>query len=164
MDCNEVRLNLHRFLDDALDRTQAEAMEAHLNECDDCWQQLGALRGLDLDLSDLGEPAPLPDDFTDRVMQRVHDERPTGVHLVWPWLRQKWSRKQYASVAYAMSATMVVFSAGNLLFLWSETSTLLSTWGIKAQAYLDAGGAYVGVPAEYISELWKGLLTLLHLG
>lgn len=164
MNCSEVRRWLHRFLDNSLTIAQVEAVESHLNECDACWQEVSTLRGLDLDLSDLGGPAPLPDDFTDRVMLRIHDERPTGVHLVWPWLRRKWSRKQYASVAYAMSATMVVFSAGNLLFLWTETSTLLTTWGIKAQAYTDAGGAYLGVPAEYLGELWKGLLTVLHLG
>ncbi len=151
-------------MDNELGAEEAEAVEAHLNECDACWQELNALRTLELDLSDLGEPAPLPADFTDRVMQQVHDERPTGVHVVWPWLRRKWSRKQYASVAYAMSATLMVFSAGNLLFLWGETSTLLATWGIKAQAYMDALGAYMGVPVEYVSELWKGLLSLLHLG
>lgn len=143
-------------------------MEAHVAECDACWQELSAMRSfqLDPDLSDLVKyyvPAPLPEDFTDLVMQRIHDERPTGVNLVWPWLRQRWSRRQYASVAYAMSATMVVVSASNMLFLWNESSTLLMTWGIKLTAYREALAAYLGATGDFVTMFWEGLLSLLNL-
>lgn len=143
-------------------------MEAHVAKCDACWQELNDMRGFHLDpeLSHLDKyyaPAPLPEDFTDLVMQRIDDERPKGVNLVWPWLRQRWSRRQYASVAYAMSATMVVVSASNMLFLWNQSSSLLMTWGIKLEAYREALSAYLGASGDYMTMFWEGLLSLLNL-
>jgi len=125
----------------------------HLNQCETCWDELITY-----------EPAPLPADFTALVMQRVLAEQPKGINLVWPWLRQKWSRRQYASVAYAMTATMVVVSAGNIFFLWNESTNRLALWGVQAQAYWDASQAYMGVPGDYITSAWHALLTLLRMG
>lgn len=166
MDCSNVRLNLDAFLAQALPDDQQQALEMHLNECDGCWQEMIACRNLTLDLNDplLAEPAPLPANFTALVMARIEAEQPRGLNLVWPWLRQKWSRRQVASAAYAMSATMVVVSAGNVLFLWTESTSRLSTWAGQAQAYWDAFQAYLGVPGDYLSLLWQGALSLLRVG
>lgn len=168
VDCTDVRMRLQPFLDSALNTEESEGVEAHVAECDSCWQALTAMResdpGLEMDLNRLKyEPAPLPNEFTDLVMQRIHDERPKGVNLIWPWLRQKWTRKQYASAAYAMSATLVVVSAGNLLFLWNESTSLLTAWSIRLQAYWEAGGAYLGATVGFLGSLWQGLLSLLNL-
>ena len=168
MECTDVRSKLQQFSDESLQQEEAQQVEAHVAECDACWQELNTMRSfqLDPDLSNLDQfyvPAPLPEDFTDLVMQRIHDERPTGVNLVWPWLRQRWSRRQYASVAYAMSATMVVVSASNMLFLWNESSTLLMTWGIKLTAYREALAAYLGATGDFVTMFWEGLLSLLRL-
>lgn len=110
------------------------------------------------------EPAPLPADFTREVMSQIEAEQPTGVRLVWPWLRRRWSRKQVASVAYAMSATMVVVSAGNLLFLWNETTNRLGALGDQLSAYWEAVQAHAVGLGVYTSLAWQALLDLLRLG
>lgn len=170
MECREVRQNLDRYLEQALPDEQSRAVEEHLNQCAGCWDELIALREICIDLDDpyvqqmvTDEPAPLPADFTATVMNRILAEQPKGINLVWPWLRQKWSHRQYASAAYAMTATMVVVSAGNLLFLWSESTNRLAMWGVQFQAYWNATQAYMGVPSDYIASAWHTLLTLLHL-
>lgn len=170
MACKEVRQNLDRYLEQALPDEQSRAVEAHLNQCERCWGELIALCEVCVDLDDpyvqqmvTDEPVPLPADFTAQVMNWVQAEQPKGINLVWPWLRQRWSHRQYASVAYAMTATMVVVSAGNVLFLWSESTNRLAMWGVQVQAYWDATQAYMGVPGGYIASAWHALLTLLHL-
>lgn len=167
MECQEVRQYLGRYLDSALDDEQSLGVETHLNECDACWQELTAMRDLTLDLEDPGlqrmvltDPTPLPTDFTDRVMERVMAERPHGVNVVWPWLRQKWSRRQYASVAYAMSATLMVVSAGELLFLWNQTTDKLGVMAVQGQAYWEAIQAYAGSAGEYLASFWQWLAGL----
>jgi len=165
-----VRTRLELFLDQALPDEESQAVEEHLIGCESCWEEMIALRELCVDLDDpyvqqifIAEPAPLPEDFTEQVMARVAAEQPKGINLVWPWLRRKWSRGQYASVAYAMTATMMVVSVSNLLFLWNQSSTTAAVWAVKIQAYWEAVQAYLGVPADYLGSLWHGLLHLLHL-
>lgn len=162
-----MRQHLDGFLEQALSDELAAGVEAHLNECDACWQELNELRNLFDELNDPGlqqlvlhEPAPLPADFTEQVMRRVEAERPSGVNLVWPWLRRRWSTRQYASVAYAMSATILVVSAGNLLYLWSATTDRLQLWSIQAQAYWDALQAHLGGTGAYLEGLWHNFLSL----
>lgn len=163
-----VRPLLDAYLNQALADEQSREVEEHLNQCDECFRHLTQSMELLADLEDpelermvLDEPPPLPDDFTAQVMQRVEAERPRRVNVIWPWLRRNWSRRQFASVAYAMSATMVVVSAGNLLFLWNESTNRLAVWGAQIQAYWIALQASLGPVAEWFSALWN---TLLHLG
>lgn len=122
---------------------------------------------LDLNLADpelqrlvLTEPSPLPPDFTDRVMELAIAERPHGVHVVWPWLRRKWSGRQYASVAYAMSATLMVVSAGELLFLWNQTTDKLGVLAVQGQAYWDAILAYAGSAGGALASAWQWVAGL----
>lgn len=171
MSCNEVQQYLLEYLDQALTPEVTQRVEAHLFECDQCWQELSVLTDLSNDLHHpdlqrmvLRDPTPLPSDFTDQVMQHVASERPTGLNLVWPWLQRRWSRRQYASVAYAMSATMVVVSAGNLLFLWNQTTNRFGLWMAQGQAYSDALMAYLGGAGLYLNVLWQGTLEFLRLG
>lgn len=170
MECKVVRSKLDRFLDESLTEHEAHVIEAHISECDLCWATWSELRDTGLDLDDptleqmtLAGPKPLPPDFTKQVMTRIEAERPQGAHVVLPWLRQRWSKRQYASVAYAMSATMVVVSTGNLLYLWTESTTLLNEAGVRIQAYWDAVSAYSALPVTYLSSLWQGLVALLGL-
>lgn len=167
MKCEEVRLWRDNYLGQALTDEEALAFEAHVNECESCWQELIELRDLDLDLDDpelhrmvMSEPSPLPEDFTAQILSRVEAERPTGLNVVWPWIRTKWSRRQIASVAYAMSATMVVISAGELLFLWNRTTDQLSTWTVQGQAYWGALQAHAGGAGAYLSVIWQWLTNL----
>ncbi|MGE5676063.1 MAG: anti-sigma factor family protein [Mycobacterium leprae] len=170
MECNEARRLLDAYLDQALSTEQAEALEAHLNECDACWQEMTAQQGLLADLQDpelqrmmLNEPSPLPGDFTAQVMERVEAERPTGLNLVWPWLKRRWSSRQYTSVAYAVGATMVVVSASNLLFLWNQTTDRLGVWSAQGMAYWEGFQAQLGGAAAYLASFWHAITIFLHL-
>jgi hypothetical protein len=140
----------------------ATAFEAHVNECESCWQELVELRDLGLDLDDpalqrmvMAAPSPLPDDFTDQVMSRIEAERPRGVNVVWPWVRQRWSRRQVASAAYAMSATAVVISAGELLYVWNQTTDRLGVLAVQSQAYWDAAMAHASGYSSYLLAAWQ---------
>lgn len=171
MECNEARSLLDAYLEQALADEQVAALETHLHECDGCWQELMELQNLIADLDDpkleamvLNEPSPLSADFTAQVMSRIEAEKPAGINLVLPWLRRKWSNRQYASVAYAMAATTVLVSAGQMLYLWNQTTDRLVVWSAQAQAYGDAAAAYLGGASVYLASFWQGLLTLLHIG
>lgn len=111
----------------------------------------------------LTEPSPLPEDFTAQLLMRIEAEQPRGVNIVWPWLRSRWSRRQYASVAYAMSATVVIISASNALFLWNQTTNALGDMADTTSTYWDALQASVGGAAAYLGSLWYGILHFLHL-
>jgi len=117
----------------------------HLSRCEACRREYRALEELNAALADpllwaevLADPAPLPADFSDRVMARVQAEHGNGFHLVLPWLRQRWSRGQYVSLAYALGATTVVVSLGNMLFLWSQCTQRLAVWAAQGLAFWAA--------------------------
>lgn len=164
MKCEEARRYRDAYLEQALTDDEAMKFEAHVNECEDCWQELMDLQALGFDLNApevqemvMREPSPLPEDFTAQVLSRVEAEKPTGLHVVWPWVRQRWSRRQVASVAYAMSATMVVVSAGEVVFLWNQTTNQFSVWAVQAQAYWDALQATMGGAGAYLGVAWQWL-------
>jgi anti-sigma factor RsiW len=167
--CEEARRLRDAYLDQALADDEALEFEAHVNECEGCWRELIELQdfGFDLDAPELQamamrEPSPLPDDFTAQVMSRVETEKPAGLHMVWPWVRQKWSRRQVASFAYAMSATMVVISAGEVVFLWNQTTNQLGVWAVQAQAYWDATQATMGGASAYLMAAWQWIGNLFY--
>lgn len=168
MACNEICQWLDGYLAQELTADEALAVESHVNQCDDCRQELEQMRELWSALEDpnlehmvMAEPSPLPVDFTAQVMQQIEAEQPKGIHLVWPWLNRRWTRRQYASVAYAMSATLVVVSAGELLFLWNQTTNRLELWGAQFQAYNEAAQAHLGGTAIYLTSFWQWLTGLL---
>lgn len=160
MTCAEARKLRDAYLNQELTEAEALDFEAHVNECETCWRELIALQDLGFDLDDpvlqqmvMSEPTPLPADFTEQVMARVEAERPRGVNVVWPWVRRKWSHRQVASVAYAMSATAVVVGAGEMLYLWNQTTNQLGILAIQFQAYLDASHAYVLGAWQWLAHL-----------
>jgi predicted anti-sigma-YlaC factor YlaD len=168
VECKVVRQFLDAYLNQALGDEQMQAIEEHLFGCDECFRALSESQELLTDLEDselqrmvLTEPPPLPEDFTALVMQRIEDEQPKKVNVIWPWLRKHWTRRQYASVAYAMSATMVVVSAGNLLFLWNESTGRLAVWASQGQAYWDAFQAYMAPVGDWLLYVWQALTALL---
>lgn len=167
MKCEEARQYRDAYLAQALTDEQAAEFEAHTHECESCWQELIDVQDLGMDLSDpelhrlvMSEPSPLPADFTAQVMSRIEAERPRGLNVVWPWMRNRWSRRQVASAAYAMSATAVVVSAGELLYLWNQTSNTLAIWGVQLQAYGEAAQAHLGGLSMYIMAAWQWLVNL----
>lgn len=168
MECSEVCQRLDAYLARVLTDEEAQAVERHISQCEDCRSELTAAQELALALEDpllqdlvLNDPTPLPAGFTDQVMAQVLAEHPTGVNLVLPWLRRRWSGRQYMSLAYAMSATMVVVSAGKMLFLWNETTNRLAIWGVQGQAYWEAAQAYLTGTGGYLVSTLSGWVTAL---
>ncbi len=168
MECKVVRQLLDAYLNQALGDEQTRVIDEHLVDCDECFRAVTENQVLLDDLDDpelqrmvLDEPPPLPEDFTAQVMQRIEDEHPKKVNVIWPWLRKHWTRRQYASVAYAMSATMVVVSAGNLLFLWNESTDRLAVLSAQVQAYWDAFQAFTHPIAEWFSMILGAVSGLL---
>ncbi len=168
VDCSLVRRNLDRYLERKLTPELTDQVEVHLRHREACRQELIELQNLCAALGDsvlqdmvLNEPSPLAADFTARVMEWVAAERSAGVNLVWPWLRRRWSRRQYASAAYAMSVTIVLVSAGNMLFLWNETTDLLGVLSAQGQAYWYAAIAYLSGAGGYLSSVWEWLINLI---
>lgn len=168
MKCEEARRLRDAYLDQVLTEEETLAFEAHAAECEACWQELVELRdlGFDLDAPELqqlvmNEPMPLPVDFTEQVMARVEAERPRGINVVWPWIRRKWSHRQVASVAYAMSATAVVVSAGEFLYVWNKSSDTVALMAVKGQAYMEAANAYFGGMSAYIAAAWQWITQLM---
>lgn len=161
---------LDAYLNQELMDEKSEAVETHVNECESCWRELVELRdlSLDFDLDDpelqrmvMAEPSPLPQDFTQQVLQRIDAEKPTGLNVVWPWLKRGWTRRQITSVAYAMSATAVIVSAGQALYLWNATTDRASVLLAQGQAYWDALGAHFAGVGAYLVGLWQWLTTVL---
>jgi len=166
--CEEARRLRDAYLNQELTEDETSAFEAHAAECEQCWQELIELRDLGFDLDDpelqqlvINEPSPLPDDFTEQVMARVEAERPRGVNVVWPWIRRKWSHRQVASVAYAMSATAVVVSAGELLYVWNRSTDQFAIMAVKFQAYSEAAYAYLGGMGAYAAAAWQWITHLM---
>lgn len=171
VECKVVRQFLDDYLNQALGDEQVEAIETHLFECDQCFQALSESQAMLMELDDpelqrmvLTEPPPLPEDFTEQVMGRIEAENPGKGRLAGLWLRKYWTRRRYASAAYAMSATMVVVSAGNLVFLWNETTDQLSVWAARGQAYWDALQAIMAPASDWFFHLWQAFTALLRLG
>lgn len=162
-----VQQYLDAYLDQALGEEQMATIEEHLAECDACFSLLAERQEPLDDLEDpmlqrmvLAEPPSLSPDFTAQVMQRVEAEQPAKVRSIRPWLWKNWTRRRYSSVAYAMSATMVVVSAGNLLFLWNKSTDRLAVWAAQGQAYWEALQAYVGPALNWLLDVWQALTAL----
>jgi len=168
VNCSDLHRQLEAYWAQALGEDERRACEAHLAVCDDC-RFLVEGRDLLADLNDpeverlvLMEPPPLPDDFTARVMERVAAEQPRPFSLLWPWLRTKWSVHQYASVAYALCATILVVSLGNGLLLWGQSTDRLAVWMARGQAYWAAAEAYAAPFSQWLHSLWYALAAFLY--
>ncbi len=167
MKCSDVLLRLEAYWAEELTGAERADFDAHLEGCAEC-RYLVEGRELLSDLADpelarmvLTEPPPLPDDFTERVMARVEAERPRPFAFLWPWLRGHWSIHQYASVAYALAATLVVVSLGNRFFLWSQATDRLAVWTAKGQAYWAAIEAWAGPVSDRLLSMWYALTALV---
>lgn len=167
MECEAVRRYLDAYWNQELAEEQMRAIDEHLTGCDDCLRFMG---GPDL-LADLNDPEmerlmltppPLPESFTAEVMERVAAEQSSLLNLIGAWLKQHLVQHQYASMAYALAATIVVVSAGNQLFLWSQSTDRLSVWTAQGQAYWAAFQAYVLPVSERLFSMWQSLTALLY--
>lgn len=167
MECKVVRQFLDAYWNQELGEEQMRAIDEHLSGCDECLRLLGGQELL-ADLADpelerlMLTPPPLPESFTAQVMERVTEEQSSLLNIIGSWLKQHWIQHQYASMAYALAATIVVVSAGNWLFLWSESTDRLSVWTAQAQAYWAAFQAYVVPVSERLFSMWQALTALLY--
>ena len=88
--CRVVKTRLGRFLDGELSPRESAVMQAHIQGCAGCQQELRALQTLSASLDALIVP-PLPGDLADGVMARVRKQearsrRSWGILEFWkPW-------------------------------------------------------------------------------
>jgi anti-sigma factor RsiW len=168
--CIDVRPWLDRYLDQALPAEEAAIVEAHINQCEECWAELNQWQAMTRDLAHpdlqamvLANPPPLPADFTARLMERVEAERPPAFELLWPWLRKRWSTHQITSLAYGMVAAFSIFTMGNAYMAWNLSTNQMDIWMIQATAYSDSLQANMGGLMGYSASLVHALLQFSHL-
>lgn len=111
----------------------AGRVDWHLRRCAACRRELERERRLFLALADprlqtqvMAAPPPLPPDFTTRVMARIRAERRRRAGLR-GLLAAGWGRWEWASVAYGLSACLVV-SAGSSPLVRSRVAGVVAAW------------------------------------
>lgn len=121
MNCEEAKTYLSYYIDDMLDDTERAALQAHLDECPSCRQELADLQEVVSLLRGM-EEIPLPDDFAAQLRTRleaVEREKdivyPVPVVPLWRRIaRNKWvSRTIAACLLVIVGAGMVVFLQSN---------------------------------------------------
>lgn len=121
MNCEEAKTYLSYYIDDMLDDTERAALQAHLDECPSCRQELADLQEVVSLLRGM-EEIPLPDDFAAQLRTRleaVEREKdivyPAPVVPLWRRIaRNKWvSRTIAACLLVIVGAGMVVFLQSN---------------------------------------------------
>lgn len=79
--CNDIMLYLNRYQDGELDKPLRERVNAHLEECPNCKQELQLLEQVTTDLKHLPE-VEAPFNFTAQVMAKVKEkEKPRWLIL-----------------------------------------------------------------------------------
>lgn len=139
MTCQHVLQQLDRFLDGRLEAHEGALVEAHLGICPACRQEAEERRQLLSLLNDVAPHAiaPLPADFTGRVLQRVDGNPWAHAELIWPWLKGRWTWRQYTSAAYA-SATVAAAYVGLMVVVeWEHRTSGLFVLTEHLKAYLD---------------------------
>lgn len=159
MKCAEALRRLDAYLDQELAADVAAALADHLQGCPTCRQELAERRWLDELLAApagqaaLGDPArPLPPDFAQRVCQLVTAEAADRPGLLWPWLRQRWSLQQVASLVYALGTTSAVAAGVALLVGWERGSGQFAALGDRAQGYWMELQVTIDVLGTWISR------------
>jgi len=167
--CENVQRLLDAYCDEVLSPEEATAVALHCEACPTCRRSLADRRTLLSALADPGLEAellanlrPLPDNFTDQVLQRIADERGSGLNLLWPWLQRRWSASQYAGLAYALCFTLLIFTAGGVLLQWEQHTGTLSSLGIESQASWFDLQTRLHLTTAWFGQLWQTGLSLLR--
>jgi len=85
MNCEDIKLHFFDYLTQRLDDELHKKVESHLKACKACQKELEELRRL-LRLLDIAKPPRLPEDFAEKVMERIETEFPTKESLRQRWL------------------------------------------------------------------------------
>ncbi len=71
MECKRVRHYIESYYSGRLSARLSEQVRDHISSCDDCSRQIEFFQRLD-QLLDNQSPIPAPEDFTMKVMQKIH--------------------------------------------------------------------------------------------
>lgn len=155
MNCTVIQRRLDAYLHNELGPEENGRIATHLATCATCRAELEAWRALSLLLSDT-QLGPLPPDFTQQVLRRIEDE--TEGHLLWPWLRRRWSVHQFVSMAYAVGTTAAAAALSVLVLRYG----LIAEVGEQAQTHLVNARVSVEITGAWLSQLWQSLLAPLN--
>jgi len=106
--CRAVKPKLGRFVDDELSPAEQSSVQAHIQECSGCREELNALRALSTTLDRLGVP-PVPESLATDVISRVREPRAephwaSGIFGFW----RGWSAAMRAAAcATAITACLI---------------------------------------------------------
>lgn len=77
MKCEDVQINLNRFIDNELNADSCLIISEHLVECEQCLHQVKSIQNIKQQLVSLEVP-PLSDDFTIKLQGRINRDHYKG--------------------------------------------------------------------------------------
>lgn len=113
MECREMLVHIHEYLDEELDELAAQALQQHLRACDSCRNHLHELQRA-IAFVQSASHVHVPSDFTARVLAKL--PAPTKAKRFSNWLRNH------------------PFIAAAAVFLFLMTGSITTSWFDKDEA------------------------------
>lgn len=119
MDCNEVKINMDRYIEKNLNKIDEISLEKHLNQCNLC---KGEFKDMEYVFSVLNEPITIkpPANFTDKIMNKINRNKSINLNKT----RKIWG------------ASLV--AAGFLLFFINTFTTDVNVNSFSQNIYLNS--------------------------
>ena len=106
MRCEKVKESLEAYVEGELGKSEREALETHISNCESCKQELALTQSIPRLISSLPTP-PVPEDIIPETLRRLHEKPATRRR----WLRafgivssRKW---QFAVVGSLLMAVLI---------------------------------------------------------
>lgn len=111
MRCKHVKLKLDRYIHGDLPDTVSENIKMHVSNCWDCADALSRMRKLEGLLKDTSLP-PVPEGFSERLMQRVRQRQPfqkasePKIIRLWEWFGRAGLQKTGVAVGIVIGLSI----------------------------------------------------------
>ncbi len=121
MNCSIIENLFYDYVAGRLDKQQSQAVDAHIESCEDCKAQVEAYRET-ISALDQWEPPALPEDAADKLVDRIFEsrsQRPAKQHTNW----KEWIRNLISSVRIhiPVQAMAVIVVAVSVMFVYNQT-------------------------------------------
>lgn len=133
MNCNKFMEHLDDFIDIRLNDLEMEAMQAHLDSCENCAAEMEKRRALIEELGHLDDNVKAPENLLKNTMARIHRERNPKKKLGW-WIGGGIA----AALCVTVGASALFLGASGLGGAKSEAA-----YDRAEQKYSNTSGAYI---------------------